>query len=101
MEGVVRLIPRDAVFQGRTKCGTRHRSAVQEGHARTTANNWRGAVKFCITKCTNLKNKKGFLNGGAFMLPDPRGYDCRGRDGGETWRWLLRARVWTNKNDKE
>ena len=40
---------------------------------RQTANRLDGCgVKFCVTKCTNLKNKKGFLNRKVnFMLPDP------------------------------
>ena len=70
-----------------------------------TANRLDGCwVKFCVTKCTNLKNKKGFLNRKVnFMLPDP--YVSvrlqKKRLGRTSTRPNTLNPVWTNKNDKE
>ena len=85
-------------------CNLRRRLCKKVMQA-TTANKLDGCwVKFCVTKCTNLKNKKGFLNRKVnFMLPDP--YVSvrlqKKRLGRTSTRPNTLNPVWTNKNDKE
>ena len=85
-------------------CNLRRRLCKKVMQAQT-ANRLDGCwVKFCVTKCTNLKNKKGFLNRKVnFMLPDP--YVSvrlqKKRLGRTSTRPNTLNPVWTNKNDKE